>query len=43
MSEIEVTSLIRILGKQDLEDAIIYNELKDLMDNYGVIKIEKTE
>jgi len=32
----EVSCLMKFFGKPDIEDAILYNEIKQVMGNFGV-------
>ena len=40
LSELQVACLMRVLSKQEFEDAIKYSELEQLMENFGVTNSE---
>jgi hypothetical protein len=38
LSDLQIACLIRVIGKPDLDDAIVYKDLEMLLENFGVVR-----
>ncbi len=36
ITQLQVACIIRVIGKYDIDNAILYDDLKNLLENYGV-------